>query len=80
MIAVDVAAELKAARREAEYQKLLLQAILRHVGAPAHCKACGAPILWIRHLADAKSVPYNYSGVSHFSECPKHMRGKGEVK
>ena len=63
--------------RDLEYQRMLLQALLRHVGAPAHCKFCGTPILWIRHLAGGKSVPYNYDGLSHFASCNKEKNATG---
>jgi hypothetical protein len=73
----QLANNLAELQRELEYTQMLLQAILRHVGSPAHCKFCGAPILWVRHLANGKSMPYNYDGLIHFSACSKEKNATG---
>lgn len=73
-----LATELKAALNELELQKTLMRTILRNAGAAAHCKLCGQSIFWIQHQAERKSLPYNQTGVVHFSTCPKRPRIKGE--
>ena len=67
-LAID---KLRAALQDLAYQKMLIRSLLDQVGVPAHCKWCGAPILWVRPAIRQKADPYNPDGSGHFASCTK---------
>jgi len=72
-----VAKTLQDLHQQIEAAKLITQALLKHVGAPALCKGCGAQILFVRHTASSgKLTPYDPDGLNHFGTCPKAAQFK----
>jgi hypothetical protein len=44
--------------------------LLRQIGDPGQCQACGALIFWVR-TKNGRSMPVSTAAVSHFADCPK---------
>ncbi len=52
--------------------------LLKQIGEPALCKACGAEI-WFVVNRNGKRAPYTKAGLNHFADCPaaeKFRKGK----
>jgi hypothetical protein len=54
---------------EVETGRARIEALLKHAGAPSHCKGCAALIFWVRHIDNGKSAPYDLDGQNHFASC-----------
>lgn len=76
IIGSHMAAEVHRLSAELEHARALMQALLKHVGSSAYCKGCGAQILWVRHVDNGKSVPYDPDGINHFATCTKAAQFK----
>jgi hypothetical protein len=56
---------------ERDRAQTLARALLKQVGEPGTCRACGRPIFWVRHLGKEQPVPYDLDGLNHFASCPR---------
>ena len=45
-----------------------LRMLLKQIGRPGNCKACGAPITWVT-TKNGRHAPINQFGVNHFADC-----------
>lgn len=49
--------------------------LLKQIGTPGRCRACGATIYWVQHL-NKRWAPYTELGLNHFADCPKREEFK----
>lgn len=66
----QVAAQIQFLYHELDTALGRIRDLLRHAGSAGHCRGCGAPIFWVRHIDSGRNAPYNFDGSNHFATCP----------